>query len=235
MSQFSERFRQLKDEKGVTLKEISEALNISSPNLSYYMKGREPNYDVLIQIADYFKVTTDWLIGRSDVRTSITADTITTIETRLCVPEDKKLSGEALRMYNEVEERILRILSILYLYNSSPRQKYVEDCNSTLISVITMLEQILVEFYNFINTNITGESATKFIKSVNQRSDFISKLLQITAIMQIFFAINDDTVSDDNTLTLQTIFNLYFDEEEIKGTLKSFSSLVNELKADTIV
>ena len=63
MSQFSERFRQLKDEKGVTLKEISEALNISSPNLSYYMKGREPNYDVLIQIADYFKVTTDWLIG----------------------------------------------------------------------------------------------------------------------------------------------------------------------------
>ena len=229
MSLFCDRFRQLKEESGLTLKELSKQIDISVPNLSYYMTGREPSYDIFIKIADHFNVTTDWLVGRSASRTPVVSDTITTIETRLCVPEDKKLSGEALRMYNEVEERILRILSILYLYNSSPRQKYVEDCNSTLISVITMLEQILVEFYNFINTNITGESATKFIKSVNQRSDFISKLLQITAIMQIFFAINDDTVSDDNTLTLQTIFNLYFDEEEIKGTLKSFSSLVNEL------
>lgn len=71
MSKFSERFRQLKDEKqGMTLKELSAQLDISVPNLSYYMKGREPNYDTLIRIADYFDVTVDWLIGRSDQRTS---------------------------------------------------------------------------------------------------------------------------------------------------------------------
>ena len=27
------------------------------------MKGREPNYDTLIRIANYFNVTTDWLVG----------------------------------------------------------------------------------------------------------------------------------------------------------------------------
>lgn len=28
------------------------------------MKGREPNYDILINIAEYFDVTIDWLVGR---------------------------------------------------------------------------------------------------------------------------------------------------------------------------
>lgn len=69
MSEFSDRFRLLKDESGATLKELSEKLDITVPNLSYYMKGREPSYDILIKIADYFNVTTDWLIGRTDNRT----------------------------------------------------------------------------------------------------------------------------------------------------------------------
>ena len=63
MSKFSERFRVLKDESELTLKELSSVLDISIPNLSYYMKGREPSYDILINIANYFNVTTDWLIG----------------------------------------------------------------------------------------------------------------------------------------------------------------------------
>ena len=64
MSKFSERFRLLKDKSEMTLKELSNALDISVPNLSYYMKGREPSYDILISIADYFDVTVDLLIGR---------------------------------------------------------------------------------------------------------------------------------------------------------------------------
>ena len=64
MSKFSERFRALKDKSEMTLKELSNALDISVPNLSYYMKGREPSYDILISIADYFDVTVDWLIRR---------------------------------------------------------------------------------------------------------------------------------------------------------------------------
>ena len=63
MSKFSERFRALKDESELTLKELSAILDISIPNLSDYMKGREPSYDILINIANYFNVTTDWLIG----------------------------------------------------------------------------------------------------------------------------------------------------------------------------
>lgn len=68
MSKFNERFRELKEDRKITLKQLSETLNITVPNLSYYMKMREPNYDTLIKIADYFDVTTDWLIGRCEKR-----------------------------------------------------------------------------------------------------------------------------------------------------------------------
>ena len=65
MSEFSNRFKQLKEESGLTLKDLSAALDITIPNLSYYMKGREPNYDILIKIADYFQVTIDFLLNHS--------------------------------------------------------------------------------------------------------------------------------------------------------------------------
>ena len=64
MRKFSQRFRSLKDKPEMTLKELSNALDISLPNLSYYLKDREPNYDMLIKVANYFNVTVDWLVGR---------------------------------------------------------------------------------------------------------------------------------------------------------------------------
>ncbi|MDE6055021.1 MAG: helix-turn-helix domain-containing protein, partial [Lachnospiraceae bacterium] len=97
MSEFSDRFRLLKDESGATLKELSEQLGITVPNLSYYMKGREPSYDILIKIADYFNVTTDWLIGRTDTRTPESLDMVKIIEKNTGQLFDTKLSDAALK------------------------------------------------------------------------------------------------------------------------------------------
>ena len=68
MSKFNQRFKELKEESGLTLKDLSKEIHISAPNLSYYMNNREPNYDILVTIADYFDVTTDYLTGRSNQR-----------------------------------------------------------------------------------------------------------------------------------------------------------------------
>lgn len=68
MSIFGERLSQLKEESGMMQKELAAELEINVPNLSYYMKGREPNYDTLCKLADYFKVTTDYLTGHSNYR-----------------------------------------------------------------------------------------------------------------------------------------------------------------------
>ena len=101
MSKFSERFRQLKEEKqGMTLKELSAQLDISVPNLSYYMKGREPNYDTLIKISDYFNVTVDWLVGRTDARNSAQSSIISEIEMQLQLDSNDKLSGKNRELFS---------------------------------------------------------------------------------------------------------------------------------------
>ena len=103
MSKFSERFRALKDESELTLKELSAVLDISIPNLSYYMKGREPSYDILINIANYFNVTTDWLIG-NDTKQSTSEKEL--IDLRI---ENKKL----LNKINEMKFQLTNLVEKL--------------------------------------------------------------------------------------------------------------------------
>lgn len=67
-SLFTERLNQLREEKGIKQSKLAEELGISPQAVSYYMNGREPNYDTLLKIADYFDVTTDYLLGRSNSR-----------------------------------------------------------------------------------------------------------------------------------------------------------------------
>lgn len=125
MSEFSNRFRQLKDEAALTLKDLSEALDITSPNLSYYMKGREPSYDILIKIADYFNVTTDWLIGRTDERNKENISTIEMIEQKLSnIPEYAQLTGKPKEYYLQIQSMILDILENVYLIYGAFGENY---------------------------------------------------------------------------------------------------------------
>lgn len=125
MSEFSNRFRQLKDEAALTLKDLSEALGITSPNLSYYMKGREPSYDILIKIADYFNVTTDWLIGRTDERNKENISTIEMIEQKLSnIPEYAQLTGKPKEYYLQIQSMILDILENVYLIYGAFGESY---------------------------------------------------------------------------------------------------------------
>ncbi len=50
----------------MTQEELSIKLDISRASLSHYEKNRrEPDYDTLVKIANYFKVSIDYLLGRT--------------------------------------------------------------------------------------------------------------------------------------------------------------------------
>lgn len=121
MSEFSNRFRQLKEESNLTLKDLSEELGISVPNLSYYMKGREPSYDILINIANYFNVTTDWLIGRTDARSSVYAaldeeitNTIIKNDVTNILKEDVIPLSIYKSDYIKAQEKLIELMSFYY-------------------------------------------------------------------------------------------------------------------------
>ena len=70
MSNFPERLKQLRKEKGLTLKELSEHLgDIKVASISRYEHGRrEPNIDKLLEIADFFNCSVDYLIGNTSYK-----------------------------------------------------------------------------------------------------------------------------------------------------------------------
>ncbi|WP_432662550.1 helix-turn-helix transcriptional regulator [Wukongibacter baidiensis] len=69
-----DRLKKLRKDKKITQKELAKILNIQNTTLSQYENGvNEPNDEMKVKIADYFGVTIDYLLGRSNVK-QINAD-----------------------------------------------------------------------------------------------------------------------------------------------------------------
>lgn len=63
------RLKELRENKGITQKQLSEETGMSFQSISFYEHGeREPGVKALISLADYFNVSIDYLVGRSDKR-----------------------------------------------------------------------------------------------------------------------------------------------------------------------
>lgn len=66
---FNERLKILRNEKGLTQEEAAGTLGF---NYRHYQRlesdGHLPNYKSLLQVANFFEVSVDWLMGRTDER-----------------------------------------------------------------------------------------------------------------------------------------------------------------------
>ena len=61
------RLRYLREKHNLSQLALAKKLNMPNQNVSNYEREfREPDYDTLQKFADYFNVTTDYLLGRSD-------------------------------------------------------------------------------------------------------------------------------------------------------------------------
>lgn len=66
------RIAQLREQKGWTQEEVSTSIGISRAALSHYEKSRrKPDFETLLQLADLFQVSIDYLIGRRSIPHSI--------------------------------------------------------------------------------------------------------------------------------------------------------------------
>lgn len=61
------RIKELREAKGVTQLKMAMDLNMNQNTISRYENGtRQADYDALILIADYFKVSIDYLLCRTE-------------------------------------------------------------------------------------------------------------------------------------------------------------------------
>lgn len=67
MKNYFERIKQLRSSRGETQKEIAAMLGMTPNAYQKYEYGeREPTIATFIALADYFDVSLDYLVGRSD-------------------------------------------------------------------------------------------------------------------------------------------------------------------------
>ena len=67
MGNFNKVLKSLRLSNGMTQDELAQILKISRSTVGMYEKGdREPDYETLEAIADYFNVSIDYLLGREN-------------------------------------------------------------------------------------------------------------------------------------------------------------------------
>lgn len=67
MKIFADRLSELRKEKGVSQAELARKLQVSYSVVCYWESNRsEPTAPNLVKIADYFEVSVDYLLGRTE-------------------------------------------------------------------------------------------------------------------------------------------------------------------------
>lgn len=138
MSTFAERLKELRNNKALTQDELAKAIKISKSSINMYERGeREPKFETLEAIADFFNVDMDYLLGRSNktIRYNNLIDIYLNgimhwSEDKLAKPEDT----EVYRMH--FADLLLRYKTLIEraVYTSLSADKYlqsVEDFNAT--------------------------------------------------------------------------------------------------------
>lgn len=90
--------KDIRTRKNLTQAEVASALGVSSVVYSRYETGsRQPSIETLVQLADIFGVTVDYLLGRQDIEDS----TLSEYELRLLIASrnaDERAKEDALNM-----------------------------------------------------------------------------------------------------------------------------------------
>jgi HTH-type transcriptional regulator, competence development regulator len=81
---FGKRLRFLRKKRNMTQKDLADAFNLSESTIGMYERDeREPSFEFVRQLADFFNVTTDYLLGRTDLPHGYTAEIKTEEENTL--------------------------------------------------------------------------------------------------------------------------------------------------------
>ena len=66
---FAERLKKLRLEADMKQSDLGKLLGVSASTIGMYEQGRRyPDFETLIKIANYFNVSLDFLLGRSDIK-----------------------------------------------------------------------------------------------------------------------------------------------------------------------
>ena len=144
---FPKRLRSLIKESGTTMTAVAKEINVTRQAVSQYQDGStQPNAETIVRIANYFNVSTDYLLGLSDVSSKDLGVRAMCQKTGLC--ED---SVQMLIRANEIVKIECELYESLYfeykdrkpLYNIYPAKVIDNIIRCLDVELISVTEELL--------------------------------------------------------------------------------------------
>ena len=124
-SEFNRILALLRKERGITQKQAAADLGISQAQLSHYEKGiRECSLAFVVQVADYYGVSCDYLLGRSADRGSVLPTMYKKlIENSLDILYDKLQESKDKQLVIQISQYLMLAVYKVFrrLYDASPK------------------------------------------------------------------------------------------------------------------
>lgn len=93
--------KQLREEKNITQADLAKAVGVTTSSIGMYeTEARKPSYEIVVKLANYFNVTTDYLLGNKKDQNITNSDT--EFSPKLSVKEQEKLDKQAEELINEL-------------------------------------------------------------------------------------------------------------------------------------
>lgn len=193
--EFKNRLKELRESNGLTQKELADELNklntdlnsssrIYTQTISYWENGRDPSLGMVVKIARYFDVPTDYLLGKTD---SVSIDEIN------FEYFSKSLSKKNIEklMDNYPKDMKDAVYFLLSNYTSDIfvnliAEKNIQKINLDFMYLIVKTVDILKSFYDVLENKTlyyTNNSLkdVKYLDSISKtKIDSINKLKSLT-------------------------------------------------------
>lgn len=171
---FATKLSALRREKNMTQKACADALGISQALLSHYEKGiRECNLDFLVKAANYYDVTTDYLLGRSEFRHGSN----TAIEDNILESDSQikalTISRAILYLMNNSEKSIQATENFNNFFSLAVK-KYITllgDSKSSIIPIIDLTQNTTQS----TDASLLSESLPLYIETIDSHSSDLIK------------------------------------------------------------
>lgn len=121
---FSKNLKALRKKYNVTQETLAKFLNVTRPTIAgYETKNKEPDFDRLILIADFFGVSTDYLLKGEQTESMLLEEDNKDIKSKLAATEDYSEFIEVISRLSENDKKELLELAKLFYYRSVLRDE----------------------------------------------------------------------------------------------------------------
>ncbi len=169
MDVFAKRLKELRNAQGMTQVDLGNLLHSSGAVISTYENGREPSYDILVNIANIFDVSIDYLLGKSAVKhvdsgalmtslaqsaaaaeslgvASVTIEELQTLLQQLTIYLEGARSAGTLPV--KITTRLITgMISMLTALNGSSPAAVI-DANNELLASLLVISNITAQYLN---------------------------------------------------------------------------------------